>query len=101
MFTSNEAPPDQLIPFHHEMAQTPVYPSHLFFYCDVKPGRGGETPICLSNAVYEAMVKQRPEFVERLRQKGVKYTRVLPEFDDPSSPIGIYRNIPNKSFLFD
>jgi alpha-ketoglutarate-dependent taurine dioxygenase len=88
VFTSNEAPPDQLIPFHHEMAQTPIHPFHLFFYCDIKPTLGGETPLCLSNAVYEAMCKERPLFVEKLKQKGLKYTRVLPEEDDPSSPIG-------------
>lgn len=39
------------------------------------------------------MVKEKPEFVEKLKQKGVKYTRVLPENDDPSSPIG------NETFL--
>lgn len=75
------------------MAQNPLFPSYLFFFCDIKPSKGGETPICLSSAVYDAMVKEKPEFVEKLKQKGVKYTRVLPENDDPSSPIG------NETFL--
>ncbi len=31
--TTNESPPDQPIPFHHELAQTPDPPSHISFYC--------------------------------------------------------------------
>ena len=84
----NEAPSDQLIPFHHEMAQVPKYPSHLFFYCDVAPKSGGRTPICLSNAVYERVKRDRPEFIRQLEDKLVVYTRILPEEDDPTSPIG-------------
>ena len=34
VFTANEAPPSVSIFLHHELAQTPVYPSHLFFYCE-------------------------------------------------------------------
>jgi alpha-ketoglutarate-dependent taurine dioxygenase len=38
--TTNESPPDQPIPFHHEMAQVPKYPECLFFYCFVAPTSG-------------------------------------------------------------
>lgn len=31
VFTANEAPPNVQIFFHHEMAQTPFYPTRLFF----------------------------------------------------------------------
>ena len=34
VFTANEAPPSVTIFLHHEMAQTPVYPSKLFFFCE-------------------------------------------------------------------
>ncbi|KAJ4718030.1 Clavaminate synthase-like protein [Melia azedarach] len=88
VFTANESPPDQKIPFHHEMAQVPEFPSKLFFFCEVEPGSGGETPIVLSHIVYERMKKKYPEFVEQLEQHGLIYTRVLGEQDDPSSPIG-------------
>jgi alpha-ketoglutarate-dependent taurine dioxygenase len=70
------------------MAQVPKFPSYLFFYCDVVPKEGGETPFCLSNAVYERINQERPEFVKNLLEKNVRYTRILPEEDDPSSPIG-------------
>eukprot|EP00252_Welwitschia_mirabilis_P019637 TRINITY_DN4602_c0_g1_i1.p1 TRINITY_DN4602_c0_g1~~TRINITY_DN4602_c0_g1_i1.p1 ORF type:complete len:327 (-),score=68.33 TRINITY_DN4602_c0_g1_i1:250-1230(-) len=88
VFTANESPPDQKIPFHHEMAQVPEYPSKLFFYCDVEAAEGGETPIVLSHLVYNKMYKQFPDFVRRLEDKGLLYVRVLGEVDDPSSPIG-------------
>jgi len=86
--TTNESPPERLVPFHHEMAQVPVYPKKLFFYCEVPPKEGGETPICLSNQVYLRLVDSRKEFIDQLEAKGVKYTRVIPQEDDPSSAIG-------------
>ncbi|CAH9056163.1 unnamed protein product [Cuscuta epithymum] len=88
VFTANESPPDQKIPFHHEMAQVPEYPSKLFFYCEVEPGNGGETPIVLSHVVYEKMKSKYPEFVQRLEKDGLIYTRVLGEEDNPLSAIG-------------
>ncbi|KAL6006073.1 hypothetical protein ACLOJK_040118 [Asimina triloba] len=88
VFTANESPPDQKIPFHHEMAQVPEFPSKLFFFCEVEPGRGGETPIVLSHLVYEKMKQKYPDFVEKLEELGLIYTRVLGAEDDPSSPIG-------------
>lgn len=88
VFTANESPPDQKIPFHHEMAQVPEFPSKLFFFCETEPASGGETPIVLSHVVYERMKEKYPEFVSRLEDYGLIYTRVLGEDDDPSSPIG-------------
>lgn len=88
VFTANESPPDQKIPFHHEMAQVPEYPAKLFFFCEVEPGSGGETPIVLSHIVYERMKERYPEFVDKLEEHGLIYNRVLGEDDDPSSPIG-------------
>lgn len=88
VFTANESPADQLIPFHHEMAQSKSHPGVLFFYCMKAPPEGGETPIVLSNLVYERIRAEFPHFVSELEQKGVKYVRILPEDNDPSSAIG-------------
>lgn len=88
VFTSNESPPDQPIPFHHEMAQVPEYPAKLFFYCEVEPAVGGETPIVLSHLVYKKMAEQFPDFVKKLEETGLLYIRILGEDDDPYSPIG-------------
>ncbi|MQL75383.1 hypothetical protein Taro_007756, partial [Colocasia esculenta] len=98
VFTANESPPDQKIPFHHEMAQVkrsgsvfgevPEFPSKLFFFCEEEPGSGGETPIVLSHRIYERMREKYPDFVDKLEKHGLIYTRVLGAGDDPSSPIG-------------
>ncbi|KAL8167234.1 hypothetical protein V2J09_008733 [Rumex salicifolius] len=88
VFTANESPPDQKIPYHHEMAQVSEFPSKLFFFCEFEPRSGGETPIVLSHLVYERMKQRHPEFVEKLEELGLIYIRVLGEEDDPSSPIG-------------
>ena len=37
VFTANEAPPEVSIFLHHEMAQTPIYPSRLFFSASSRP----------------------------------------------------------------
>jgi hypothetical protein len=68
--------------------QVPEFPSKLFFFCEVEPGSGGETPIVLSHVVYERMKERYPDFVEKIEEHGLIYTRVLGEEDDPSSPIG-------------
>jgi len=88
VFTANEAPPEANIPFHHEMPQVKNWPKKLFFYGDVAPESGGETPVLLSNEVYKRMVEKHKDFVDQLEQKGVKYTRILPEENDESSPQG-------------
>jgi hypothetical protein len=71
------------------MVYMPTYPSHLFFYCDTPPSSGGETPIVLSNVVYEKINAEFPEFVKELEEKGIRYTRVMPFSDDLSSVTGI------------
>lgn len=88
VFTANESPPDQPIPFHHEMAQVPSFPRELYFFCETAPSSGGQTPLVLSNKVYRRMLEQFPQFVKDLEEKKVLYTRVLPNGDDLESPIG-------------
>lgn len=68
--------------------QVPEYPAKLFFYCDVPPASGGETPIALSHRVYDKMKEKYPDFVGKLERDGLVYVRVLGAGDDPSSPIG-------------
>ncbi|KAJ8641040.1 hypothetical protein MRB53_017734 [Persea americana] len=88
VYTANESPPDQKIPFHHEMAHVRAFPSKLFFFCEEEPKRGGETPIVLSHVVYQRIKDRFPEFVERLEEHGVVYTRVMGAGFDRLSPVG-------------
>lgn len=88
VFTANESPSTELIPFHHEMAQTPSPPTHLFFYCETPPESGGETPILVSAEVCSTLEQLQPKFMDELERKGVQYVRYMSEFDDPTSAIG-------------
>lgn len=89
VFTANESPPERVIPFHHELAQTPVSPSRLFFFC-VHPATvsGGETPLALSTRVYAQLAAAYPAFVRQLTERGVSYRRVMSEWDRSESAIG-------------
>lgn len=88
VFTANESPSSENIPFHHEMAQTPHPPTHLFFFCDIPAQTGGETPILVSHEVYDRLREIHPHVLDDIEQTGVQYIRVLPEDDDPTSAIG-------------
>ncbi|KAD2806211.1 hypothetical protein E3N88_39588 [Mikania micrantha] len=88
VYTANESPLDQEIPFHHEMAYVPYFPTKLFFFCEEEPGAGGETPIVLSHIIYEKMKQRHPDFVDQLEKHGLTYVKIAPEDDDPSSYTG-------------
>lgn len=88
VFTANEAPPDTSIYLHHEMAQTPLYPSKLFFFCEVAAEEGGATPLCRSDVLLERLRESDGSFVERLESQGVRYTNIMPASDDTGSGQG-------------
>ena len=88
VFTANESPPDRVIPFHHELAQTPVFPHRVLFFCDIPAATGGATPLLDSHRVYTRIRDQLPEFMEELETKGVRYTRVMTRDDRPDSAVG-------------
>jgi alpha-ketoglutarate-dependent taurine dioxygenase len=88
VFTANESPSSEKIPYHHELAQTPLPPTHVFFYCEQPPETGGATPILPSGEVYRRMQAKHPDFIEKLETLGVRYCRIMPRENDPSSAIG-------------
>lgn len=88
VFTANEAPPETSIYLHHEMAQTPLYPSKLFFFCEIAAEEGGATPLCRSDVLLERLRECDGAFVERLENRGVRYTNIMPANDDAGSGQG-------------
>jgi Taurine catabolism dioxygenase TauD, TfdA family len=88
VFTANEAPPTVNIYFHHEMAQTPMYPSRLFFFCEQPAAEGGATPLCRSDILWERLAERQPRFAGDCEAKGLKYTNVMPSENDPASGMG-------------
>mmetsp|Transcript_68016 Transcript_68016/g.142026 ORF Transcript_68016/g.142026 Transcript_68016/m.142026 type:complete len:789 (-) Transcript_68016:105-2471(-) len=88
VFTSNESPPDQPIPFHHELAQSPTPPAYILFSCAVEAQEGGATPIIHSAEVATFFEKNFPDFARKVEALGVRYVRVMPEVTDPTSAQG-------------
>lgn len=88
VFTANEAPANVSIFMHHEMAQTPVFPSKLFFFCEKAAEKAGETPLCRSDILWREIVQKLPAFAATCRKHGVKYTNYMPGEDDAASGQG-------------
>jgi len=88
IFSANEAPPEVTIYFHHEMAQTPIFPAKLFFFCQQPAERGGETPLCRSDIVFERLAQRCPKFARDCEEKGLRYSNVMPADNDPKSGMG-------------
>ena len=88
VFSANEAPSDITIFLHHEMAQTPMYPSKLFFFCQTTAKAGGATPICRSDILWNRLKDLHPEFAEECVKKGLRYSNVMPEKTDELSGMG-------------
>lgn len=88
VFTANEAPKDVEIFLHHEMAQTPISPSKVFFFCQSAADEGGATPLCRSDKLFEALKAENPQLADDFKQKGLKYTTTMPAADDANSGQG-------------
>ncbi len=88
VFTANEAPSSAVIALHHELAQTPHFPTYLFFYCDRPADRGGETVVCDSVAMFEKLREERPEFARACEERGLTYRTWMPPDNDPNSGQG-------------
>ena len=88
VFTANEAPPSEKIPFHHEMAQCDTPPSLVLFFCERGATTGGATPIVQSHLAARFLRERHPAVAAKLASVGVRYVRVMPEETDASSALG-------------
>jgi alpha-ketoglutarate-dependent taurine dioxygenase len=88
VFTANEAPSEVTIFLHHEMAQTPVYPSKLFFFCEQPAQTGGATSLCRSDRLWEQLAQRCPAFARDCERKGLRYAHTMPAQNDPGSGMG-------------
>jgi alpha-ketoglutarate-dependent taurine dioxygenase len=87
--TTNEGKSGGLV-FHHEQAQTPLWPSKVFFCCQkaAAPGDGGETGLSPSDLVLTRLREKYPAFVEKCEKEGVKYTIYAGPEQDASKGAG-------------
>ena len=88
VFTANEAPKDVEIYLHHEMAQTPISPRKVFFFCKSAADEGGATPLCRSDKLFSALKEYDSELADNFERKGLKYTTYMPASDDATSGQG-------------
>jgi len=88
VFTANEAPKNVEIFLHHEMAQTPISPSKVFFFCKSAADEGGATPLCRSDMLFAALSDEAPALAADFKEKGLKYTTHMPAEDDAQSGQG-------------
>ena len=72
IYTSTEYPPEHSIFMHCENSYQKMWPLKIFFYCDVQPDQGGETPIADTRRI---LARIRPEVREAFATRGVLYTR--------------------------
>lgn len=87
--TTNEGKSGGLV-FHHEQAQTPLWPSKVFFCCQkaAAPGDGGGTGVSPSDLVLSQLRKKYPAFVEKCEREGVRYTIYAGPEQDASKGAG-------------
>lgn len=88
VFTANEAPPEATIRLHHELAQTPAHPRHLFFFCERAAAEGGATALCRSDDLHDRVAARHPDWLRDLAEHGLVYHHVMPAEDDPTSSMG-------------
>ncbi len=86
--TANESPASEKIPFHHEMAQVPIPPGYIFFYCDIAPEEGGATSLLHSGEICDKFFEIDAKFAHKIERLGVRYRRVMPGETDRTSAIG-------------
>ena len=77
VFTANEAPKEIEIFLHHEMAQTPIYPHRIFFFCKSTSEKGGETPLCRSDHLYDAIYRENESLLKNFEKYGVIYLSLI------------------------
>jgi alpha-ketoglutarate-dependent taurine dioxygenase len=72
ILTSTDAPGYIDIMLHSESAFAHKFPLYIFFYCNVPPATGGETPLCVMTEVLKDLPK---EMVEEFQKKKLMYVR--------------------------
>jgi len=88
VFTANEAPPHVEINMHNEMAQTPLFPERILFFCASAAEQGGATPVCRCDRLHDELKREDPALIERFERHGVCYTTVMPAENDANSGQG-------------
>lgn len=71
-YTASEYPEQLVIRQHSEFCYSHDWPMLLFFYCDVPPGLGGQTPLVDNRVLYEQMPT---DLLRQFTDRGLLYVR--------------------------
>jgi hypothetical protein len=72
VYTSTDYPAEESIFPHNEHSYSPVFPLHIFLYCETPAVTGGETPIGSNR---QLLARIRPDVRDALVRKGIMYVR--------------------------
>lgn len=86
MKTANEEPPDVKFYYHSEYRRSAHFPGVTFFYSQIVPDSGGQTPLLSSLELYDRLKVELPSFVKDLEEKGAVGRQYFPAKDDPEAP---------------
>ena len=56
--------------YHNEYGRSAHFPGILFFFSQIVPEQGGQSPLLSTVELYERLVKEIPDFVQALIEKG-------------------------------
>ena len=70
IYTSTEYPATQTISMPHEKSFSNTYPDNIYFFCDIEPSAGGQTPIANGHQIYQQLPQ---EIIDKFSQKKLKY----------------------------
>jgi len=72
VYTSTDYPAEEQIFPHNEHSYSPVFPRHLYLYCETPARSGGETPLGDTRALLQRI---RPDVKETFLRKKILYVR--------------------------
>lgn len=70
IYTSTNYPPEEIISMHHEKSFSNSYPKLIYFFCEIEPNIGGETPIADGREIYKKMPS---DIIEKFEKRKLKY----------------------------
>jgi hypothetical protein len=71
-YTASEYPEQLVIRQHSEFCYSHDWPMLLFFYCDIPPGSGGQTPLVDNRVLFEQMPA---DVLKQFEERGLLYVR--------------------------
>lgn len=72
LYTSTDYPAEEQIFPHNEHSYSPIFPLHLYFYCEMPASSGGETPLGDTRALLNRI---RPDVREAFERRRIMYVR--------------------------